>query len=134
MKGSKMKPFIIVAMPILFLAGIILSCGSSKTELSFQDIPHYPASTPEQHMEGSGYAGVMGGDLRQLSTTDPFKTVVAFYTDELDQYNPEIMSHTSELGRQTAITISRGTKILTVAIQEHDKEGRVVITHMALGE
>jgi len=133
MKGSKMKRLIIAAIPILFLAGIISGCGSSKTELSFQNIPHYPASTPEQQMEGSGFAGIVGGELRQLSTTDPFKTVVAFYTDELDPYNPEIMSHTSELGRQTAITIKQENKVLTVAIQEHRKEGRVVITHMAVG-
>ncbi|MFO7559087.1 MAG: hypothetical protein R6X10_09680 [Desulfobacterales bacterium] len=129
-----MKSFINAAISILFLTGIILSCESSKTELSFQDIPHYPASIPEQHMEGSGFSETAGEELKLLSTTDPFKTVVAFYTDELNQYNPEVISQASEPGRQTAITVKQGTKVLTVVIKEHGKEGRVVITHMAAGE
>jgi hypothetical protein len=131
-KESKMKHFIVSLIPILFLTGIILACGSSKGELSFQNIPTYPASIPENHMEGSGFAGVVGGELTQLSTTDPFSTVVKFYTDELGRYNPEIMSQSSESVRQTAINIKQGNKVFTVSIQERKGERRVLITHMAV--
>ena len=72
-------------------------------------------------------------ELIQLSTTDPFDAVVDFYKGELDKYNPEIVSYTSELGRQTALTIKQEKRVITVAVQEHDEEGKVVISHMAVG-
>ena len=128
-----MKQSIVAVMIMCFLACFLGSCGNTKKELSFQDIPNYPASTPEQHMEGPGIAGMPGGELIQLSTTDPFDTVVEFYSDELRRYQPEILSHTSGLGRQTAMTIQQAHKVLTVTIQEYGDEDRVVITHMGVG-
>ena len=118
-----MKQSIIAVMTFCLLACFLAGCGNSKKELSFQDIPNYPASTPEQHMEGPGIAGMPGGELIQLSTTDPFDTVVEFYSDELGQYQPEILSHTSGLGRQTALTIQQENKVITVTIQEHGRRG-----------
>jgi hypothetical protein len=44
-----------------------------------------------------------------------------------------IISHTSNLGRQTAITIQQEKKVITIAIQEHGEDERVMITHMAVG-
>ncbi len=128
-----MRRFQILSVTILLFVYFISGCGNSKKELSFKAIPQYPASTPEQSMEGSGFAGMVGGELKQFSTTDPFNAVVEFYSGELDKYNPETISHTSELGRQTAITIKQEKKVITIAIQEHKEEGRVMITHMAVG-
>jgi len=118
---------------ILFLVCFISSCGNSNKELSLQDIPYYPASIPEQSMEGSSPAGMIEGELIQLSTNDPFEAVEKFYMGELEKYSPEILSHTSELGRQTAITIKQKNGMVTVSIQEHNAEKRIVITHMAVG-
>ena len=128
-----MKQTIVAVMSIYFLVCCIGGCGNTKKELSFQDIPNYPASTPEQNMEGPGIAGMPGGELIQLSTADPFDTVVEFYSDELRRYKPEILSHTSGLGRQTAMTIQQANKVITVTIQDHGDEDRVVITHMGVG-
>lgn len=128
-----MKRMQYAAVLIVWVIGMLWGCGNAKTELSFQDIQHYPAATPEQSMEGSGMAGLMGGELTQLSTSDPFDSVVAFYSNELERYSPEILSHTSELGRQTAITVKQDKQVFTVAIQEHEDEERIMITHMAVG-
>ncbi len=128
-----MKPNKLVTTTILILLCLILSCGGSKKKLSFGDIPHYPASAPGQSMDGSSFGGMVGGELTQLFTSDPFDAVVEFYSDELDKYNPEIISHATELGRQTAITIKQEKKVITVAIQEHSEEKKVVITHMIVG-
>jgi hypothetical protein len=43
------------------------------------------------------------------------------------------MSHTSELGRQTAISIPQKRGMVSVAIQEFIEEGKVNITLMAVG-
>ena len=75
----------------------------------------------------------MSGSLLQLTTTDSFDQVLDFYTDALGQYDPEFMSHTSELGRQTAISIPQKNGMVSVAIQEFIEEGKVNITLMAVG-
>ena len=107
-------------------------CNNRDTALSFQGIPHYPASVPEQGLDGAVPSGVIKGELVQLSTTDPFDTVVEFYTGELSRYNPEVLSHSSGLGRQTAITIQQDSKVFAITIQEFGKENRVAITHMGM--
>ena len=75
----------------------------------------------------------MSGKLSQFATTDSFDDVVDFYTDALNEYNPEFLSHASELGRQTAISIPQKRGTISVAIQEFTEEGTVNITLMAVG-
>jgi hypothetical protein len=77
--------------------------------------------------------GVVSGQLEQFITTDAFDDVVDFYTDALHQYDPEILSHTSELGRQTVFTIQLKKEMISVAIQEFTEEEQVDITLMAVG-
>lgn len=127
-----MKPSIIAVIIVCLLTCCIGGCGNSNKELSFQDVPRYPASTPEQSVQGPEMSGMPEGELIHLSTADPFDTVVEFYSNELGKYQPETLSHTSGLGRQTAMTIQQEKKTFTVVIQEHGKEDRVFITHMGM--
>ena len=109
-------------------------CGNSGGNgLSLQDIPRYPNAIEGESMEQSGPFGMMGGKLVQFTTTDPFDEVVDFYSDALYKYDTEFMSHTSDLGRQTAISIPQKSGMISVAIQEFTGEGKVNITFMAVG-
>ena len=122
-----------LAMVIAFalLIGIYTGCGSSGDDgPSLQDIPRYPYATEGESMEGSSPGNIMGGKLVQFTTTDPFDEVVDFYTDALTKYDPKVISHTSELGRQTAFSIPRKNGVISVAIQELTEEGNVNITFM----
>jgi hypothetical protein len=76
---------------------------------------------------------MLSGSLSQFTTADSFDQVVGFYTDALGQYDPELMSHTSELGRQTAISMPQRNGMVSVVIQEFTEEGTVNITFMAVG-
>ena len=124
-----------LGLVILFalLMGISTGCGSGEEELSLQDIPRYPNAAEGESMAKSSPGGVVSGKLKQFSTTDSFDDVVDFYTDALNKYDPEIMSHTSGLGRQTAISISQKKGMISIAIQELSSEGKVNITFMAVG-
>ena len=84
-------------------------------------------------MGQSSPGGMVHGNLAQFTTTDSFDQVLEFYTNALREYDPEFMSHTSELGRQAALSIRRENGILSVAIQEFSEEGTVNITLMAVG-
>ena len=99
---------------------------------STQDIPLYPNAYDGESIEGSSPGGFLGGKLEQFTTTDPFENVVDFYTDALNRYSPEFVSHTSELGRQTAISIPEKNGMISIAIQEFIEEGKVNITFMSL--
>ena len=125
-----------LAMMIAFvlLISIPTGCGSSGGGgPSLQDIPRYPNAIEGESMEQSGPFGMMGGKLVQFTTTDPFDEVVDFYSDALYKYDTEFMSHTSDLGRQTAISIPQKSGMISVAIQEFTEEGKVNITFMAVG-
>jgi hypothetical protein len=75
--------------------------------------------------------GMDFGGVRRVITSDSFDTVFAFYQEQLRDYNPEVMSHTLEDGRQAAFTVLDTDKInTTVAVQEFKKEGKVVISYM----
>lgn len=118
------------ALLICFLPG----CGSSGDDGPFlQDIPLYPNAMEGESMQQSSYGGIVGGNLSQFSTTDSYDKVVDFYTDALNKYNTEVLSHTSELGRQTAISIQQKNGVISVAIQEFTEEGKVNITLMRVG-
>lgn len=116
------------------LINIPTGCGSSSSDgPSLQDIPRYPSATEGESMQQSSPGGIVGGELVQFTTTDSFDEVVDFYTDALNEYDPESLSHTSELGRQIAISIPQENGMISVAIQEFTQEGKVNITFMAVG-
>ncbi|MGD9175286.1 MAG: hypothetical protein PVF29_14070 [Desulfobacterales bacterium] len=102
---------------VTLLISIATGCGSSGGGPALEDIPLYPYATESESMEQSGPGGFMGGKLAQFTTTDPFDEVMDFYTDALNQYNPKFISNTSELGRQTAISIPKKNGMVSVAIR-----------------
>jgi hypothetical protein len=124
-----------LAMVIAFamLISIPTGCGSSGGGLSLEDLPLYPYATEGESMEQSGPGGFMGGKIAQFTTTDLFDEVLDFYTDALNMYNPQLISHTSDLGRQTAISIPKKNGMISVSIQEFTEEEIVNITFMAVG-
>ena len=125
-----------LAMVITFalLMGIQTGCGRSGDDgPSLQDIPRYPNATEGESMAHSSPGGIVGGNLLQFTTTDLFDEVVYFYSDALNRYDPKLIAHTSELGRQTAFSIPRKNGMISVAIQEFTAEGKVNITFMAVG-
>ena len=71
------------------------------------------------------------GNVRRVITRDSFDTVFYFYNEHLQSYNPEVMSHKLDDGRQAAFTINESEKTSqTVAVQEFPKAGVVAITYM----
>jgi hypothetical protein len=129
-----MKPRIHRLFPLaiallLFLFG---GCGASDQGPSLSTIPRYPNATQGESIAQSSLGGLISGGLVQLTTTDSFDQVVAFYRGELQHLNPQLMSHTTELGRQLAITLPREDGMITVALQEFTAEGTVNITLMGM--
>ena len=125
-----------LAMAVAFalLINILTGCSSSNGDgLSLQDIPRYPNATEGESIEQPSFGGSVSGNLVQFTTTDSYDEVVDFYTDALKNYDTEVFSHTSELGRQTAISIPQKKRIISVAIQEFTAEGEVNITLMGVG-
>jgi hypothetical protein len=128
--GGTLAMVIVLALLIIIPAG----CGNSGGDgPSLENIPRYPYATEGESMEQSSPGGFVSGSFAQFTTTDPFDEVVEFYTDALSEYDPESMSHTSDLGRQTAISIPQKNGMISVAIQEFTSEGKVNITFMAVG-
>ena len=119
---------------VALLINISAGCGNSNGKgPSLKDIPRYPNAIAGESMEQSIPGGLLGGKLVQFTTADSFDEVVDFYTDALNKYDPEFLSHTSELGRQTAISLPQKNGMISVAIQEFTEEGKVNITLMAVG-
>jgi len=125
---------LVIAVAFALLITIISGCGSSDGDgLSFQDIPRYPNATEGETMEQSSFGGIVEGNLAQFTTTDVYDAVVDFYTEALKNYDTELISLKSELGRQTAISIPHENRMTSVAIQEFTEEGKVNITLMEVG-
>ncbi|MFC1516506.1 hypothetical protein ACFL7E_07065 [Thermodesulfobacteriota bacterium] len=123
-----------IILTFFMLTNIITGCGgSADSGPSLKDIPRYPDATEGESMGQSGFGGIVGGNLAQFTTADDYEDVVDFYDDALLKFDPEVMSHTSELGRQTAFSIPRKTGMISVAIQEFIEEGKVNITFMGVG-
>jgi hypothetical protein len=116
---------------ILILLPLVISgCGKEQnTGPTLQDIPLYPNASSGESMQAN-MLGMMGGSLAQYSTTDSYDEVMAFYTESLAPHDPELMSHSSELGRQAALSISKDNGIVTVSVQEFTEENTVAITFM----
>ncbi len=122
------------ALAFALLIGIAMGCGSSGgDEPSLDDIPRYPNATEGESMGQSSPGGMVHGKLAQFTTTDSFDQVLEFYASALGERDSEFMSHTSELGRQAAFSMQRGSGAVSVAIQEFAQEGTVSITLMAVG-
>jgi hypothetical protein len=116
------------------LISIPTGCGNSSSDgPSLRDIPRYPNATEGESMQQSSPGGIVSGEIVQFTTTDSFDEVVDFFTDALNEYHPESLSHTSELGRQIAFSIPQKNGMISVAIQEFTEEGKVNITLMAVG-
>ncbi len=125
---------LVIAVAVALLINILSGCGSSDGDgLSFQDIPRYPNATAGESMDQSSFGGVVEGNLAQFTTTDAYDAVVDFYTEALTNYDTELISLKSELGRQTAISIPQENRMTSVAIQEFTEEGKVNITLMEVG-
>ena len=119
-----------IALAMTIAAG----CGNSGGGgLSLQDIPLYPGATQGQSMAQSSPFGIVGGELKQFTTTDSYDEVLDFYTNALSGLDPEFLSHKSELGRQSGISIPRKNGMITVAVQEFIEEDAVNITFMSVG-
>ena len=112
---------------------IAMAAGCGGDGLRLADLPVYPNATETSAMGRSGPAAMPGAELVQYTTTDGYEGVVDFYADALARHHPDVLSHTSELGRQTAFSIRRKTGMISVAVQEFTEEGTVNITFMALG-
>ena len=113
---------------------IFSGCGNSEGDgLALGDIPRYPDATEGEAMAHSSFGGVVGGSLAQYTTTDPYDEVVDFYTEALANYDTEVISHKSELGRQAAISVPKENGMTSIAIQEFTEEGTVNITFMEVG-
>ena len=126
----------LLSLPIvsaLLLTSLLACGGSSNHGPSLSQIPRYPNATQGESMAHSGIGGFMGGNLTQLTTTDSFDEVVAFYRSALKEFNPQVLSHRSELGRQLAITIPQDGGLISVVVQEFTAEGEVNITLMGVG-
>lgn len=132
-----MKPGTPATLAIVIAFALMISiptgCGSSGGGPTLEDLPLYPYATEGESMEQSGPGGFMSGKLAQFTTTDSFDEVIDFYSDALNKYNPQFMDHTSDLGRQMAISIPKKNGMISVAIQEFSEEEKVNITFMAVG-
>jgi hypothetical protein len=134
MMNTRKHATLAMAAAYALLISIPTGCGSSSDDgTSLQILPRYPNATEGESMAQSSLGGIVRGNLAQFTTTDSFDEVLEFYTDALRAYDPESMSHTSELGRQTAISISQKNGMISVVIQEFTEEGEVNITFMAVG-
>ena len=132
--NTRINATLAMVIVLALLIGIASGCGSSAGNGSaLQDIPPYPNAIEGESMDQSVAGDIVGGSMQQYTTTDPFEEVVDFYTDALNEYDTEILSHESDLGRQTAISIPQKRGMISVAIQEFTEEETVNITFMAAG-
>ncbi len=116
----------------IFLIGALLTSLvlTGCTEKEVVNIPEYPNAVEDQEVRAE-MLGMDFGGVRRVITSDSFDTVFAFYQEHLRDYNPDIMSHSLEDGRQAAFTVMNTEKSsTTVAVQEFKKEGKVAISYM----
>lgn len=130
MRKSSITSRFISLLLLLFL----VACSQSKEDaLTLQDLPVYNNATESQTLKQSSPLGIVGGELIQYKTDDTFDEVVDYYSNALSHYKTDLLSHTSELGRQTAISIPQSSGMISIAIQEFTDEGSVSITFMGVG-
>ncbi len=119
---------------ILILFVSFVSAGCSKSDAPEQvQVPIYPGAKADEELDAK-FMGMSLGMVKRVVTSDSYDNVIAFYREQLASYNPEIITHTLEDGRQTAITVVENEKkSITVAIQESKKVGKVAISYMRVG-
>ncbi len=119
---------------ILILFVSFVSAGCSKSDAPEQvQVPIYPGAKADEELDAK-FMGMSLGMVKRVVTSDSYDNVIAFYREQLASYNPEIITHTLEDGRQTAITVVEDEKkSITVAIQESKKVGKVAISYMRVG-
>lgn len=133
--STSRRGMLALAAPLALLVAVSTGCGSSGGDgPSLEEIPRYPNAILGESMERSSPRGMESVELVQFTTTDSFDQVLDFYTDGLRAYDPQLLSHRAELGRQSAFSIQKGSRMTTVVIQEFTEEGSVNITLMAVGE
>jgi hypothetical protein len=121
---------------IATLCAVVLAfsvgCGKSDNDdaLSLDTIPVYPGASKGQSMANSSMGGLVSGSLQQYTTTDSYDDVLAFYKTRLAANNPQVLTHTSELGRQAALSVQRENGMVTVSVQEYTANDTVNITFM----
>lgn len=122
--------------PHLLLAALLVmltACGGSSDEgPRLSDLPLYPNAHEVAAIQNNGFGGMMAGDLKQYATDDNYDDVLRFYRSSLTGYQTKEIEHTSQLGRQTAISIQKENGTLTVAVQEFTEEAKVHVTLMEL--
>jgi hypothetical protein len=124
-KELLMKVFSAV-IGLLILSVIVMGCTKSEDI----QIPEYPNAVEDQEVKAE-MLGMDFGGVRRVVTDDSFDTVFDFYKERLDIYDPEIIFHELEDGRQAAFTIKESEKSSkTVAVQEFLEEGKVAISYM----
>lgn len=115
---------------LIIITIVLFGCGSPQQNgLTLQDVPVYPNATEGETMQAN-MLGMMGAGLAQYSTTDAYDEVMAFYSKALEKHKPDVMNHSSELGRQSAYSIKKDNGLVTVSVQEFREENSVSITFM----
>jgi hypothetical protein len=114
----------------IFILGFLfpLTLGGCSQSNALEEIVEYPGAIEDQEHEAK-LLGVSLAKVKRVVTEDSYDKVLEYYSDVLEPYNPDVISHDLEDGRQTAITIT-GNNSLTIAIQEFKKEGKTSITYM----
>lgn len=127
-----MKPLLSLLVMVLLLSFIAAGCSSSD-EPSYIHVPKYPGASEDQEHDAK-VLGMSLAKVKRLVTDDSYDEVLAFYQEHLAAYDPKELTHSSDDGRQTALTIEGDNdRTITVAVQEFKKDGKVGITYMRLG-
>jgi hypothetical protein len=123
------------AIALLLLVGLAAGCGDGGNKratadygLHLKDLPLYPEAIEGLSLREESPDGRVGSRLTEYSTPDAFDDVVAFYSDSLGRYDPEIVIDKSDLGRQYGIFIPQTSGMVSAAIQEVVAQGTVTIT------
>lgn len=126
------QPFLALVFVTLTTLALSSGCGSDRepAALSLQDLPLYPGASEGESLSGSSLGGLVGGSMQQYRTSDSYDEVLEYYREALQAYKPQVMSHRSELGRQSAISVQEGNSMTTVTVQEFTEEDTVSITFM----
>jgi hypothetical protein len=130
--GRTMSRIAAHAVALLLAVGCAGESNSAGAE-AFRQLPHYPGAVQTESIAQSGMLGILSGEIVQLTTGDSFDEVLDFYRTALADQDVEVIDHTSDLGRQTAISMRGDNHVVTVAIQEFVDEGAVNVTLMRVG-
>lgn len=122
-----------IVSSLALIALLLGGCGEPSVGPSTAAISRYPGATLGETLEASAPFGLFGGHLEQYTTRDSYEDVLAFYRESLRSYDPEVVTHETPQGRQTALSIDVEGGGITVAIQEFREEDAVNITLMAAG-